>query len=367
MDLDYGKRAYIKVTELEKRLDDFINSLAKNTVKTLTFNLSTPEIKATYQRVFKFNALADGVVSLKITIPATSSNSFYELSHNGVEIKTGSTGGNALDIELSLDGYRGENEIFLTLRCGMPVSTSGLTATAVGTIDYISAKRKLSVASVSGVSYVAYLDSGYYTLYSYSDGVIKEIMRSKATDVCVLGCVLNELYIATIEEDKGLRITYYNLDSSVSLTTTPIANGVSSVCGYISDGAIKVIFVKTGEVFMGEYIKNEPFSYRSTYRRGSEVYADANSPNAYVIFDGFKPTKFVDFSATYVLQKGENYHISKINGGYNVTFSQNGKQYMQTIYDRVLKAESLGFFDEFVTLADGKTIKRVRENLTIGE
>ena len=367
MDLDYGKRAYIKVTELEKRLDDFINSLAKNTVKTLTFNLSTPEIKATNERIFKFNALTDGVVSLKISIPSTSSNCYFELYHNGVEIKSGSTGGNAFDFELSLDSYQGENEISLILRCGMPVSTSGLTATAVGTIDYIKAKRRLSVTSVNEVSYVAYLDSGYYTLYSYTQGVIKEIMRSSAIDVCVLGYVSNELYIATIEEDNGLRITYYDLDSSVSLTTTPIVKGVSSVCGYISNNAITVIFVKTGEVFIGEYIKNEPFSYRSTYRRGSEVFADANSPDAYVIFDGFKPTKFVDFSATYVLQKGENYHVSKINGGYNVTFSQGGKQYMQTVYDRVLNVEALGFYDEFVTLADGKTIKRVRENLTIGE
>ena len=159
MDLDYGKRAYIKVTELEKRLDEFIQSLGKTTVKTLTFNLSTPEIKATYERVLKFNALSDGLVSVSVVIPKTDTNAYYEIYHNGTEIKSGSNNGEDVKLDFSLGAYVGENEMTFILRSGMPVSTSGFTVTAVGTIDYINAKRRLSSLTINGVNYITYLEN----------------------------------------------------------------------------------------------------------------------------------------------------------------------------------------------------------------
>ena len=71
--------------------------------------------------------------------------------------------------------------------------------------------------------------------------------------------------------------------------------------------------------------------------------------------------------STFVISKGENYHLKKESDGYEITISNDGKLLRQTVYGKVSEVLKLEFCDEAVTLFDGKILRRVRDKLTIGE
>ncbi len=70
--------------------------------------------------------------------------------------------------------------------------------------------------------------------------------------------------------------------------------------------------------------------------------------------------------STYVINKGENYHVKRHFDGYEIIMSSDGKLLSQTVHDKVGDLLKLEFCDEEVTLFDGKILKRVRDKLTIG-
>ena len=71
--------------------------------------------------------------------------------------------------------------------------------------------------------------------------------------------------------------------------------------------------------------------------------------------------------ATFVIDKGENYHISKTDTGYDITYSVSNKLFSQLISDLTSASQNIGFCDEKITLYDGKKLIRVRDALTLSE
>lgn len=71
--------------------------------------------------------------------------------------------------------------------------------------------------------------------------------------------------------------------------------------------------------------------------------------------------------ATYVIDKGENYHVTESGEGYVINFSDGNKLYSQRILDLPQTAITIGYCDEKIPLYDGKFLVRVRDSLTISE
>ncbi len=368
MELDYGKRAYIKVLELEKKLEDLIKESERDKIKTLTFDLSVPETKATFNRTLKFIATDDCVASVSIKLTAPESVPiFYEILRNSEVVKTGKTEVSETFIAFDLGVFSGENVVDVSLMAGVPFPLDELSVTVQGKVNYLTSKRRLSCVDVGGENYIVYLNENTYTLYSYAGGNLVEKYRTNVYDACILGYINGELYIGSISLDYGLKITIYRTSTGSSLTTKALVNGVSSVCGYQSGETAVIVYVKTGVVYKGTYERASGYSEQPTYRRGSSVFADPNVDGAYVILDGYKPTKFiVNNVGTFVINKGDNYHIEKSNDCYKITYSSDGKLISQTVYDKVSNPIKLSFLDEEIKLFDGKTLMRVRDKLTIG-
>lgn len=68
---------------------------------------------------------------------------------------------------------------------------------------------------------------------------------------------------------------------------------------------------------------------------------------------------------TYVLNKGNSYHVNVKDGGYEVVYSNGGKLLRQTIEDELSPSENLGICDERIKLFDGKFLSRNRGTLVI--
>jgi hypothetical protein len=68
------------------------------------------------------------------------------------------------------------------------------------------------------------------------------------------------------------------------------------------------------------------------------------------------------------IKYGSNYHIKCENDKILITFTDGNTLYSQTIENgKSLDKEVVDFCEEIVPLSDGKTLKRVRDNLTIVE
>ncbi len=70
---------------------------------------------------------------------------------------------------------------------------------------------------------------------------------------------------------------------------------------------------------------------------------------------------------TYVLDKGNNYHIIKVDEGYVLNFNNENKLLSQRVKDVPETVETIAFCDEKIPLVDGKYLIRVRDSLIISE
>ena len=294
MDLDYGKRAYIKVLELEKRLENYIKNNDEQKEKSLTYDLSLPETRAVFVRRLKFMANADGIVKVSATLISPEDVPLiYEIYRNGELVKSGKTDTTETLITFDVGAFEGENELEFSISAGLPFVLDGFKLTVQGKVDYLECKRRISTIAVGESNYVLYLNGNSYTLYYYAGESLVQKYYDDAYDACILGLVGSELYVGSISLDYGLKITIINVSTGGGLTTKALVKGVSSICGYQSGNVVTVIFVKTGEVYKGVYDRGSGFSFQSTYRRGTSVFAEPEVSNAYVISDDYKPTKFI--------------------------------------------------------------------------
>lgn len=365
---DYGKMAYVKVIELENKLERKLKELEKSVYKSLFFDLATSETHATFTRSFKFKANADCAVKCTLTIGAIETATVnYSVTVMDKVIKSGVAKG--LETLLSFDfcAYEGENDVTIELVSNVPYLLDNLKVVLGGNVDYFPSKNRLSSVSYGSKDYVTFLSGNGYVLYEYDGTRLKTLYEShEVLDACIGGMVGEELYVITISLNHGLQVMMYNVNTGFGVNTTPLINSVTSVCAYPYDNGVRIIFVKTGAVYNGFYRKGGSFSCESMGRRASLVFADANVLGACVLTDEFKPSKLiVNGISTFVIEKGENYHVNKVDGGYKLTFSRENKGYSQTVLNLTKKPELLGFCDEQIELVDGKILKRVRESLTI--
>ena len=71
--------------------------------------------------------------------------------------------------------------------------------------------------------------------------------------------------------------------------------------------------------------------------------------------------------ATYVIEKGENYHFVKTENCYEITYSNENKLFSQEITNLPNTPKSIGFFDEKITLYDGKKLTRIKDLISFSE
>ena len=70
---------------------------------------------------------------------------------------------------------------------------------------------------------------------------------------------------------------------------------------------------------------------------------------------------------TIVFNKGENFHLTKTAGGYDITYKYNGNFYKRSV-DSSGVAESpvlINYADESLNLSGGAKLIRTEENITV--
>ena len=292
---DYGKRAYIKVIELEKELDKRLKELQENSYRGLFFDLSTPETATAFTRKAKFVANADGTMRCVLTVyPPSGVSVIYEILVYSKLIKTGTVSGGETAVSFDMGVFKGENEITVKLYASIPYVLENLSLTIEGSVGEYLGNRKLSCVTHNDKNYILFVCDGWYYLYLYDGSGLNLITQKDGViDGCIGGIINDVMYVVILNENNSFNILRYNLLTSSGFTTQSLSSGVTSVCAYPHDGGIKVLFIKSGELNIGFYDSESGFFYEKTSRRAQKVFADADAPGVYILHDEFKPVKFI--------------------------------------------------------------------------
>ena len=367
---DYGKRAYIKVMELEKRFEKLQKEFKNLVTDTLSFDLSTPERRVIFGRKFYFVSKDNSTINLTLDLTTDVNISIgYQIVLDDAVIKSGQFEGGSGCLKTEIGVGAGELRFQINLTSPITFGIQNLYVTVSGKVEHVAEDRRLSLITVSNMNYLTLIDDNRLVLYGYDsiDGLYELFNWQDVKDVSIAGYIGSDLYLLYIDASNSLNLLIY---SSISYEGNIINlgyKGVTSTCGYPYGGGIMVYYVSTGNVYSGVYIKGEKFTSSAVKRRGVKVTADSNVKGAYIISDAYNSNKLVTESSTYVLEKGKNHHITKTELGYKITYNNENTLYCQKVEGVAFSPEIVGYCDEKLQLFDGKNLIRVRDALKISE
>lgn len=367
MNNDYGKIAYYKVLELENKLKNIEEKIKQTKYQNLTFSLPFLETKSVFSRRFSFDAIIDTIVNFSLYFkPSYTQNIEYEILLNGTIIKSGTFSNSENALEFDNLAISGLNTVIINLNGENSFFIKELNVTVSGNITYSNVHRRVSSLTLSDCNYILTINENQFEIYKYtSDGGLKSLYRRNGILDCHLSAIINDkLYVLYIDLEFNLYCFTYQ--PSVGGTFYDLGiSGVTSVCGYKLDNGVRVYLSKANYVHVGTFIAGEKFEIEKTNRRGAKVTCEGDIQGVYLISDAYKFSKLITSSATFVVEKGENYHYKTYDIGFRVYYKNSNQVYYQDIQEYVNSPKVFKFCDEVIKLYDNKFLVRVRENLTI--
>ena len=295
---DYGKLAYLKIAQLEKKIQKLESLVSKNNYSELEFIYENPISQYTHAFLVDLNALKDGVSTVKLTIDA-SLNGTYSIEVKVNEVQIFKQDGfeskqNTFSIEAPLN--KGNNVIKVSVEClTEPLKINVLKVNVGGFVEYLKVKNYLSTISINNKDYFVHLKGENAKVYSYCEenGLIEVYNLTNLIDAKICGGTNEYLYILYINKQNFLYLLTLNLEDKTTQETNLNVSSCSSAAGYPVDSGIKVFYSQFAKIYSGIVAPNQAFTPTFTGRKGLEVYADANTPNAIVIVDNFLNAKFI--------------------------------------------------------------------------
>ncbi len=370
MNLDYGKLAYVKVMELEKKIENLQKDIKGSLTDVLCFDLTTPENRTVFNKKFSCKCNSNSTISVSVEVQTDVAHSIkYELSLGNVVIKSGVFEGGFGNFTIEHGAGQGNVNYNLTLSCVTSFYINNLYVTLSGKISHLTEFKRMSSYTHGDVTYVSTVSGNLLILYGYStsEGFYELFYITDVKDTSIVGFIGEELYVAYVDANNALKMLIYNPVTYNGLFANLNVVGVTSVCGYEYGEGIEVLFVLTGNVYSGVYVKGEKFSYLPVKRKGVKVTAEANYPGAYIVSDAYSSNKLVTDTTTYVLAKGNSHHFIKTDLGYEITYNDANALYYQVVNESVRTPQNAGYSNERITLVDGKFLLRVRDLLKISE
>ena len=283
MYLDYGKLAYVKVMELEKKIEMLEKDIKGSLIDVLCFDLTTPENRTVFNKKFSCKCNSTSSISVSVEVQTDIELSInYKLTCGDVVVKSGVFKGGAGNFTVEHGVSQGDVNYNLTLSCSTSFYINNLYVTLSGKISHLTEFKRMSSYTHGDVTYVSTVNGNLLILYGYStsEGFYELFYITDVKDTSIVGFIGEELYVAYVDVNNNLKMLIYNPETYNGLFYNLNVVGVTSVCGYNYGEGIEVLFVLTGNVYSGVYVKGEQFSYLPVKRKGVKVTAEANYPGA---------------------------------------------------------------------------------------
>lgn len=296
---DYGKLAYLKVAQLENKINDLDSKVSENETAKLEFLFNDLISKQKHYHYALFNVLKEGAVQITVEIDADINVATYlvEVKVNGESLHTQSViDKNKYTIFLEPILSATENVIDVTVQHqDMFVKVNSIKITVKGNVEKVNYKNFISNLTVDNVEYVLRLKKDFVELFTYSHDsyLVCCYTLKNVCDCKIVGAINGEIYLAYIDQNNKLFMCTYNAETGADEIVDLKVSGCRSVAGYPYENGIKLFYSKFAKIFSGIYVKNANFYGEYTGRKGTFLYGDANVPNAIIIVDNFYNAKFI--------------------------------------------------------------------------
>ena len=370
MQIDYGKQAYAKLKEFERRIENLefkIKSLAYNEIE---FDLGSLEVKPTHENKIKFISFKEGSIKISASVKIKEGATvIIKGQSNGVPFISGEfTSEYAFDEEITVK--QGENQIELTLYAGEKITISEFKVTVKGAVEPEEKHSRVTVTPCGSDNYVLHKSGEVSTFYVQNSSAFKSVFSYQNLSDCALCGVYGSNYcILVITEDGRLEARVLQVGTHYGSYYDLGVHGATSVAGYSTENGFVVLFIKLNKLYSGTFVPGKAFTYQETGVTGNRVYADNLAPSTCVVtsLQGAKLCVFESSLLRYAFGEGENFHLKQFETHVEVCYLKKGVLKMRKIIGGVMSAEQeVGFMHEKAYLPSG-AILRTKDRLTISE
>ena len=289
---DYGKRAYVKLNSLEKRIEKLEKFSIESVYSEIFYNLAGAELNREFDKSFKVNGLKEGVYTISGNL-ATDLTSLFtvklEIYVNGVHAYAMK---NSLlsKLSFSFDAplKKGENVILAKVSSPNIFSLTSLDFKICGSVSYVKSENSLSHICLEGVDYILHCCDDEFFVYRYEEGIFQKIGSYLGVKECsIISADEVYLYIIIVTNEKRLKLLTFDLTLNTFVEYDLNIYGVDSACGFKKDGKFIVYFSKLSNVYRGSYLLNSNFYYIDTGIKGVKLYSDPLSNGNMVVVDKY--------------------------------------------------------------------------------
>lgn len=371
---DYGKRAYLKLQEIENK----INLLEK---EQQSFNYSELKLKFggatsvyTFDKTLTVDALKEGRFNFKGSFCADNISTLGIITKIYVNDVLNTNFVCVVDADFPFNFQttllKGVNTIRVLMTSTSPFNLEYFNLEVNGFITYAKSQNNLSIVTENSRDYILNHYQTNTDIYLYERLFELKLIRRiyNVNHTSLIGSDSDYLYLACVNLNNVLSIkrlnksTFYLEDFSLGV------GGVQFVAGYKIANGFKILFCKLYSLYEGFYnTSTNTFSYINTGKKGVKVYAEPNYSDIYVITDRLGESKFVLENGVILnIGQGENYHFIKTQTGYNIEFVCDGKVVMQTVENgKVKESKTVDYCDERLLLGDGYYLTRQNNDISI--
>ena len=293
---DYGKRAYVKLNALEKRIEKLENFAMESIYSEIFYNLAGAESNDAFEKKFKVNALKDGLYSFTANLETDLASLITvrcEVLVNGVkayEFKNLLTSKHSFSFELGLN--KGENEIMVKVNSSLIFSLTTLNFKVFGTVSYVKTINALSHISSDEKDFILHLNNSDCLVYSYQSEILQKHGSYSGVKECsIIDFKDNTLFILAVDETQTLKVLTFNFASKNFTVYDLNVGAVNSACGFKKNNNYIIYFSKLSKVYKGVYALNGDFNYEDTNIKGVKLYTDPLSNGNMVVVDKYLNAK----------------------------------------------------------------------------
>ncbi len=299
VEVDYGKLAYVKNVELERRIKELEQKLSEFTYKEIELKYVNQAGENTFNKEFKVEVFKEDKYALNVSLYVRANdilNANAEIYVNGIKrhLKSVQVKQN---VSYSFDCALEKGTNIIEIKVVSDLETPILESAKIlinGAIDYANVKNHISYIDDVNVTFILHLNENKAVLYKYSaDGFWAKKIFYDVSDCKICGSKNKVVYICYVDGNKRLKTCVYNDATQEDATYDLGVEGVSSVAGVPYGDGFKIYFSRLAKIYCGEYVEGQAFNPLYTGRKGLEVYADPFVPTAFIIVDNLLNAKLV--------------------------------------------------------------------------
>ena len=248
---DYGRLAYNKLTELNKRIEALEKASVNAVYNKLLYGFSDTLVSGgVFETKFKFSCTRDK--GLKITFSAQTSDEnglerYVKATLNGTEIINSDFGGfHDLLYEVSAFCEKGDASLTVKISCGGSFRIKTLAVTVAGYAEYKTADDYVSCAEFTDKTVIMLKDYNSAYLFEYKDGAAG--IKTLVSDVIKGGiCKINNDYLAFARINGGGELYYEKYTASGFLLAGSVKlSGKAAGAAIIQNGNSAQVFAVIG-------------------------------------------------------------------------------------------------------------------------